>query len=84
MELDSCGKSVGRCESNNSRQKKLDVGWETLPENASVIPVGAIIIPYVQAETDRRPLAFIDPFRFRISVATQPMAGARTKGSRIA
>lgn len=42
--------------------RKLDVGWEALPKNASVIPAGAIIIPYVQAETDRRPLAFIDPF----------------------
>ena len=42
--------------------RKLDVGWETLPKNAPVIPEGAIIIPYVQAETDRRPLAFVDPF----------------------
>jgi hypothetical protein len=38
------------------------VGWEILPSNASVIAGGAIVIPYVQAETDRRALAFIDPF----------------------
>jgi hypothetical protein len=42
--------------------RKLDVGWEELPKDVSVIPAGAIIIPYVQAETDRRALAFIDPF----------------------
>ena len=97
MELDSegkrgsCGKSVNRI----IHARKPDVGWETLPKNASVIPEGAIIIPYVQAETDRRPLAFIDPFalrtrfytrpcRFWIFAATQPLAGARTKRSRIA
>lgn len=42
--------------------KKLDVGWEKLPFGASVIADGAIVVPYVRAETDRRPLAFIDPF----------------------
>lgn len=42
--------------------KRLEVGWEILPSNASVIAGGAIVIPYVQAETDRRALAFIDPF----------------------
>jgi hypothetical protein len=40
--------------------KRLDVGWELLPK-VSVIEGGAIVVPYVQAETDRRLLAFIDP-----------------------
>lgn len=42
--------------------KKLIVGFERLPENVSVIDGGAIAIPYIQAETDRKELAFIDPF----------------------
>ena len=42
--------------------KKLEVGWEKLPGDSSVIANGAIVIPYVQAETDRRALAFVDPF----------------------
>lgn len=42
--------------------KKLDVGWERIPSNISVIAGGAVVVPYVQAETDRRALAFIDPF----------------------
>jgi hypothetical protein len=42
--------------------KKLDVGWEGIPSNISVIAGGAVVVPYVQAETDRRALAFIDPF----------------------
>jgi hypothetical protein len=42
--------------------RKLEVGWEELPSDASVIAAGAIVVPYIQAETDRRPLAFIDPF----------------------
>jgi hypothetical protein len=42
--------------------KKLVVGFESLPDNISVIDGGAVVIPYIQAETDRRELAFIDPF----------------------
>jgi hypothetical protein len=42
--------------------KKLLVGFESLPDGISVIDGGAVVIPYVQAETDRRELAFIDPF----------------------
>ncbi len=42
--------------------KRLDVGWEKLPSNSSVIAAGAVVIPYIQAETDHRALAFIDPF----------------------
>ena len=65
MELDSegkrgsCGKSVNRI----IHARKPDVGWETLPKNASVIPEGAIIIPYVQAETDRRATCLHRPLR---------------------
>lgn len=42
--------------------RKLEVGWEELPSDASAIAAGAIVVPYIQAETDRRALAFIDPF----------------------
>jgi hypothetical protein len=42
--------------------RKLDVGFELLPDDVSVIDGGAIIVPYIQAETDRKELAFIDPF----------------------
>ena len=42
--------------------KKLLIGFEPLPDNISVIDGGAVVIPYIQAETDRRELAFIDPF----------------------
>jgi hypothetical protein len=30
--------------------KRLDVGWEKLPSNISVIAAGAIVIPYIQAK----------------------------------
>jgi hypothetical protein len=39
--------------------KKLLVGFEPLPDNISVIDGGAVVIPYIQAETDRRELALI-------------------------
>ncbi|MCI0625078.1 MAG: hypothetical protein L0387_26120 [Acidobacteria bacterium] len=42
--------------------QKLHVGFERLPDSRSVIDGGAIIVPYVRAETDRKELAFIDPF----------------------
>lgn len=42
--------------------RKLYVGFERLPEHVSVIDGGAVVIPYIQAETDRKKLAFIDPF----------------------
>ena len=42
--------------------QKLYVGFERLPDSLSVIDGGAIIVPYIQAETDRKELAFIDPF----------------------
>jgi len=42
--------------------KKLDVGWEKLPPTAAIIDKGAIVICHIRAETDHRPLAFIDPF----------------------
>jgi hypothetical protein len=54
-------KDLWDSESSNTR-KKLDVGWEEILANISAIAAGAIVVPYVQAETDRRPLAFIDPF----------------------
>jgi len=42
--------------------RKLYVGFEHMPEKESVIEGGAIIVPYIKAETDRKELAFIDPF----------------------
>ncbi|HEY6527592.1 MAG TPA: hypothetical protein VIZ65_02775 [Cellvibrionaceae bacterium] len=42
--------------------RKLYVGFENLPRDVSVIDGGAIIVPYIQAETDRKELSFIDPF----------------------
>lgn len=42
--------------------QKLYVGFERLPDGVSVIDGGAIIVPYIRAETDRKELSFIDPF----------------------
>lgn len=42
--------------------QRLFVGFERLPNEISVIDGGAIIIPYIKAKTDRKELAFIDPF----------------------
>lgn len=40
----------------------LLAGFERLPEHLCVIDGGAVVIPYVQAKTDRRELAYIDVF----------------------
>jgi hypothetical protein len=42
--------------------QKLQVGFEQLPTNVSVIDGGSLVVPYVKAATDRKKLAFIDPF----------------------
>lgn len=42
--------------------QKLQVGFEKLPSQLSAIEGGAVVVPYIQAATDRKPLAFIDPF----------------------
>ena len=42
--------------------QKLHVGFEKLPSQLSAIDGGAVVVPYIQAATDRRELAFIDPF----------------------
>jgi hypothetical protein len=42
--------------------QKLQVGFEELPEKLAVIDEGALIVPYIQVQTDRRNLAFVDPF----------------------
>jgi len=42
--------------------QQLDVGFEELPQKNSVIDEGALVVPYVRAATDRKELAFIDPF----------------------
>lgn len=40
----------------------LDVGFVRLPDEISVIDGGAVVIPFIQAATDKKRLAFIDPF----------------------
>lgn len=40
----------------------LLAGFERLPEHLCVIDGGAVVIPYVQAKTDRKELAYIDVF----------------------
>lgn len=42
--------------------QQLQVGFEELPAKISVIDGGALVVPYVKASTDRKKLAFIDPF----------------------
>ena len=42
--------------------QKLEVGFEQLPPSVSVIDGGALVVPYIRAATDRKKLAFIDPF----------------------
>ena len=40
----------------------LEVGFTILPPSVAVIDGGAVAVPYVRAATDRKQLAFIDPF----------------------
>lgn len=42
--------------------RRLLVGLESLPKHLSVITGESVFVPYIQAETDRKELAFIDPF----------------------
>jgi hypothetical protein len=42
--------------------QRLQVGFEELPSQMAVVDGGALVIPYVQAATDRKELSFIDPF----------------------
>ena len=42
--------------------QELQVGFEQLPTNVAVIDGGSLVVPYVKAATDRKKLAFIDPF----------------------
>ena len=42
--------------------QKLQVGFEQLPTDVAVIDGGSLVVPYVKAATDRKKLAFIDPF----------------------
>ena len=42
--------------------QKLEIGFEQLPPKVSVIDGGALVVPYIRAATDRKKLAFIDPF----------------------
>ena len=42
--------------------QELRVAFVPLPDALSVLEGGALVFPYVQAATDRKTLAFIDPF----------------------
>jgi hypothetical protein len=42
--------------------QKLEVGFVLLPVEVAVIDGGAVVVPFIRAETDRKTLAFIDPF----------------------
>lgn len=42
--------------------QRLEVGFEELPKQLAVIDGGAVVVPCVQAATDHKELAFIDPF----------------------
>jgi hypothetical protein len=50
------------CAKQSNYARTLYVGFEKLPDSISVIDGGAIVTPYIRAETDRKELAFIDPF----------------------
>ena len=41
---------------------KLEVGFVLLPAKVAVIDGGAVVVPFIRAATDRKKLAFIDPF----------------------
>ena len=40
----------------------LDIGFVRIPEDLSVIQGGAVVVPFIKAKTDRRPISFIDLF----------------------
>jgi len=42
--------------------RRLLIGLEKLPVHLSNIQGEAVFVPYIKAETDRKELAFIDPF----------------------
>lgn len=42
--------------------QKLDVGFVLLPAEVCVIDGGGVVVPFIRAATDRKKLAFIDPF----------------------
>jgi len=66
----------------SSTPKRLDVGFKELPESVAVIAEGALVVPYVRAVTDRKQLAFIDPFALSHAFlygAFPKLAGAKSK-----
>jgi hypothetical protein len=42
--------------------KSIQVGFEQLPNEVSIINGGAVVIPYIFATTDRKEKSYIDPF----------------------
>lgn len=53
---------------------RLQVGFESLPEELSVIDGGALVVPYLKVRTDHRPLSFIDPFAMAHAILYGPVA----------
>jgi hypothetical protein len=53
---------------------RLQVGFESLPQELSVIDGGGVVVPYIKARTDRRPLSFIDPFAMAHAILYGPIA----------
>ncbi len=56
-----------------SHAKVLKVGFEELPPSVSVIDGGAVVIPYILAKTDRKELAYIDPFAMAHAIFYQAL-----------
>ena len=52
----------------------LQVGFEELPANLSAIADGAVVIPYVQVETDLKPLRYVDPFSMAHALLYGPLS----------
>ena len=42
--------------------KKMQIGFEQIPAEMSVMTGGAYVVPYLRAETDKRAFAFVDIF----------------------
>ena len=57
-----CWGPLGRPEPHHSRARTQGRVLELLPNDLSVLDSGSRVIPYVQAATDRKALAFVDPF----------------------
>ncbi len=53
---------------------QLQVGFERLPPELSVIDGGSVVVPYLKARTDRHSSSFIDPFAMAHAILYGPVA----------